>query len=197
MAYNNLAELFKAIADAIRGKTGGADPIVANDFPTAIEGISGGEADHSMEDGLISGTITEYRNDRVESVADYAFYNNATLERITLPNVKTIAERAICSVEKLKILELGNVTSAASDTIMNCSELEYVVLRAETVGMDKYDFRNIKCKLLVPRSLKDGFASAMLDIAQTTGSTITVLALEDYTVDGTITGELDLTKMGL
>lgn len=42
MAYNSLSELFKATADAIRGKTGGTEPIVANDFPAAIKGISGG-----------------------------------------------------------------------------------------------------------------------------------------------------------
>lgn len=40
--YSNLSALFKAIADAIRGKTGGTDAIVAEDFPTAIEGISSG-----------------------------------------------------------------------------------------------------------------------------------------------------------
>jgi hypothetical protein len=42
MAYNNLAELFKATADAIRSKTGSTNPIVATDFPAAIRGISGG-----------------------------------------------------------------------------------------------------------------------------------------------------------
>lgn len=40
--YNSLGELFTAIANAIRSKTGGADPIVAEDYPTAIEGISAG-----------------------------------------------------------------------------------------------------------------------------------------------------------
>lgn len=40
--YNSLKALFVAIADAIRAKTGGADTIKAEDFPMAIEGISGG-----------------------------------------------------------------------------------------------------------------------------------------------------------
>ena len=40
--YNSLAELFTATADAIRAKTGGTDPIVAEDFPIAVEGISAG-----------------------------------------------------------------------------------------------------------------------------------------------------------
>ena len=42
MAYNSLSELFTATADAIRGKTGGTDPIVANDFPIAISEIQMG-----------------------------------------------------------------------------------------------------------------------------------------------------------
>ena len=45
MAYNSLAELFTAIANSIRGKTGGTEKIVANDFPAAIDGISSGGGD--------------------------------------------------------------------------------------------------------------------------------------------------------
>lgn len=37
--HASLASLFGDIADAIRGKTGGSAPIVADDFPTAIAGI--------------------------------------------------------------------------------------------------------------------------------------------------------------
>lgn len=38
--HNSLASLFEDIADAIRDKTGGSAPIVADDFPTAIAAIS-------------------------------------------------------------------------------------------------------------------------------------------------------------
>lgn len=40
--HTTLASLFTAIADAIRAKTGSAEPIVADDFPTAISNISAG-----------------------------------------------------------------------------------------------------------------------------------------------------------
>lgn len=40
--YSTLSELFTAIADAIRTKTGGGTAIVAEDFPTEIESISTG-----------------------------------------------------------------------------------------------------------------------------------------------------------
>jgi surface protein len=42
MKYNNLSELFKAIADAIRSKTGSTESIVAEDFPEVIESIIAG-----------------------------------------------------------------------------------------------------------------------------------------------------------
>ena len=37
--HETLGELFSDIADAIRGKTGGSAEIVADDFPSAIDGI--------------------------------------------------------------------------------------------------------------------------------------------------------------
>ena len=40
--HQTLTSLFSAIADAIRGKTVGSDPIVADNFPEAIAGISSG-----------------------------------------------------------------------------------------------------------------------------------------------------------
>ena len=40
--HQTLTSLFSAIADAIRGKTGGSDPIVADNFPEASAGISSG-----------------------------------------------------------------------------------------------------------------------------------------------------------
>lgn len=42
LKHDSLADLFDDIADAIRSKTGGSAPIVADDFPDAIDAISGG-----------------------------------------------------------------------------------------------------------------------------------------------------------
>jgi len=49
--HSNLTSLFTDIADAIRAKTGSSDPIVADQFPEAIEGISGGGADDGFPIG--------------------------------------------------------------------------------------------------------------------------------------------------
>ena len=51
--HNNLSELFTGIADAIRSKTGSGDPIVADEFPAAIEAIAagGGSTEEWINDG--------------------------------------------------------------------------------------------------------------------------------------------------
>lgn len=48
MKYSSISELFTAIANSIRGKTGSSDPIVAEDFPSVIGGIP------SYEEGIQS-----------------------------------------------------------------------------------------------------------------------------------------------
>lgn len=50
--HSNLTSLFTDIADAIRSKTGGSDPIIADQFPEAIDGIeSGGGSDDGFPIG--------------------------------------------------------------------------------------------------------------------------------------------------
>lgn len=50
--HSDLTSLFTDIADAIRSKTGGSDPIIADQFPEAIEGIeSGGGSDDGFPIG--------------------------------------------------------------------------------------------------------------------------------------------------
>lgn len=55
--HKTLSELFTAIADAIRSKTGGAEDIVADDFPEQIEAIPTGitvPEGYTIETGLFT-----------------------------------------------------------------------------------------------------------------------------------------------
>ena len=60
---DTLGNFLTDVATAIRNKKGTTDTIVASDFDTEIESIeSGNSGDTSIEDGLITRTLTEYSN---------------------------------------------------------------------------------------------------------------------------------------
>ena len=87
MKYKSLSELFTDTANAIRGKTGGTEPIVAEDFPTAIEGISvggGGLGEViAYNYGLTLPDINEIWNGRVKEKFPYALitmYNQSDID---------------------------------------------------------------------------------------------------------------------
>lgn len=59
--HENLTALFTAIADSIRGKTGGTDAIIADDFPEAIDGITtGGGVDKIQRYIELNGNSAKY-----------------------------------------------------------------------------------------------------------------------------------------
>ena len=60
MAYTSLTDLFKDIADAIRAKTGGSSPIVAEDFPDAISAIPTSGVDVSDTTATASSVLSPY-----------------------------------------------------------------------------------------------------------------------------------------
>lgn len=83
-----LTDKLTNIADAIRGKTGGTDPLTLDEMAASIAGIETGGGDTSNEDGLITRTLAEYSNDRVTTIGSHAFSANATIESVSFPNVK-------------------------------------------------------------------------------------------------------------
>lgn len=66
--YNSLGELFTAIANAIRSKTGGADPVVAEDFPTAIKGIEAGGGSGSADFEITDASYLFYKGARMNDM---------------------------------------------------------------------------------------------------------------------------------
>lgn len=196
-------------------------------------GYGGGEADHSMEDALLSHTLSgEYKNDTAfEDLKPYTFSGNTDLESVDLPNVtggvyehcfshclslKTVnlpkVERiydfAFEYCESLTVLDFPNVHTVSVIAFVFCPLLKAVVLRSkeepsfrlsDVEGSTENAFKGTPIYddgtgyFYVPREMISAWQTACADAELTIGNQFR--ALEDYTVDGTDTGELDMNKI--
>ena len=125
-----LTDKLSAIADAIRDKTGKTDGLTLDQMPNEISSIlsGGGEDRTAMEDGLVARTLTEYINNTVTRIGNYAFGNFASLEYVSLPNVTEIeGGNHFASCAKLKRINIPNLKTSISSSGNNfrqCSSLE-------------------------------------------------------------------------
>lgn len=135
----------------------------------------GGEDEASVLDSMINCTITEVKSN-VEIIAGYAFIKRSWLVKADFPKAKEIGMEAFKSTSSLKALILRN-NSIVTLGYTNALQMSGI---AVAVGY-----------IYVPSALVDIYKSA------TNWSTYATKfrALEDYTVDGTITGELDESKI--
>ena len=186
-----------------------------------LAGGGGGGGDHATEDAIVSGTITDYTNDRVTSIGDYRFYRCASLTSVDLPAVTSIGDFAIdgCSnltsanlpaatsignsvfyfCVKLTSANLPAVTSIETSAFQGCLELTSLILRVTTqvcTLSSANAFSNTPIAsgtgyIYVPAALVDSYKTA----TNWTTYANQFRALESYTVDGTTTGELDPTKV--
>ena len=124
------------------------------------------------------------------------FGNCKSLKTINLPKVAML-EDAFVSCSALEVVDLGAVTSIG-DAFQKCAALTTLIIRTSTIATLKND-ASLSDTLIgsgtgyiyVPAALIDSYKAA------TNWSTYAdqFRALEDYTVDGTTTGELDETKI--
>ena len=127
--------------------------------------------DEVVTDSIISRTITEFKDDRVNRVRSCAFAYCTALTLVDLPNITTIGLQAF----------------------YGCTALRSLILRKTTlVTLESYNaIATGQGYIYVPAALVDSYKTN--GVWKTYASQFR--ALEDYTVDGTITGELDETKI--
>lgn len=105
-------------ANRIRNKTGGTDQIAwdsAKGFGDAVDAITGGGADHSVEDAIITRSISgAYSNDRITTVGACAFLGCQVLTAIDLPNVTQVKRNAFDGCSHLQTINLPKVTDLGS-----------------------------------------------------------------------------------
>lgn len=110
-------------ANCIRNKTGGTDQIAwdsVKGFGDAVDAIRSGGADHSVEDAIITRSISgAYSNDRITTVGECAFLGCQTLTAIDLPNVTQVKRNAFESCRYLQTINLPKVTKFDRDVFVN------------------------------------------------------------------------------
>ena len=231
------------IADAIREKTGGTDPVAVSDMAAQIEGIQAGGGGDDVLDALIDRSITEISSSSATSIGSYAFYSCSSLTTVDFPVATSIGTSAFQYCRSLTTANFPVATSLETSAFQNCNSLTTVDFPVATsIGTSAFQncsslttanfpvatsirtsafqyCRSLKSLLLrnnkvctlsntntfnsTPISSGTGYIyvpSELIEQYKTANNWSTYAsrfrALEDYTVDGTITGELDPAKTG-
>lgn len=118
---------------------------------------------------MIDGTLTEFKDNVITSMRDNAF--------------NTCGE--------LTVIDLPSLTSIRGTSFGDCTKLKALILRSPTMCTLEYTSYAGPAYIYVPATLIESYK---VDNMWKSGSS-KFRALEDYTVDGTITGELDESKI--
>lgn len=136
---------------------------------------------------------------KVTSIGTYCFYNTA-IERVNFPLATAITQNSFYSCESLEVADFGVAKSVAQASFAHCSSLKALILRKSdaictlSVASNGFQGSGIANKtgyVYVPRALVDTYKAATNWVNYATQFRV----LEDFTVDGTITGELDWDKV--
>jgi hypothetical protein len=142
----------------------------------------------------------------VISASTYCFYACSKLKDVNLPKLGTLPERLLSSCSELERFDTvaGAIQSYA---LHGSAKFKYLILRKEgtictlghatCVGGTFFDYgvTTTYGLCLVPSALISQYQAATNWSVLYNAGTCVFLALEDYTLDGTITGEIDWAKV--
>ena len=125
-ATNTLTSIFTAIANAIRGKNGLQTQYRPDQMAAAITNLPSGGTDYLAE--RLNGTLTSYSSNDVTSVAQYAFYQCASLLSISLQNAVSVGNQAFVHCANLVSAYLPSATSLGTFVFQSATRLTSVTL---------------------------------------------------------------------
>lgn len=142
---------------------------------------------------------------KLETVGTYAFTGCSNVQgAIVFPKVTKLLTQSCYDMKNITSLDLPVCTSIADQTLRYCEKLNTLILRSTTLctlgninSFYNTPFASGKAggKLYVPAALVSSYQTAAKWSTIYGYGTNEFRALEDYTVDGTITGELDESKI--
>ena len=158
--------------------------------------------DDALTNQLIERNVTELVDDVTTTIGKGAFYNMKSLTKVVFTKAtatQVIGDMgAFMGCENLNYADFHAKVSFEKYSFRNCWALQTLILRsgqmctAKTYVLSTNDSaKPVSPYIYVPAALVDSYKAALnwSDYANQ------FRALEDYTVDGTITGELDETKI--
>ena len=119
-------ETLTGIADAIRGKTGGTDPVAVSDMAAQIEGIQAGGGGDDVLNALIDRSITEISSSSATSIGSNAFSYCGALTMVDFPVATYIANHAFRDCIALTTVDFPVATSIGSYAFSSCGALTTV-----------------------------------------------------------------------
>ena len=209
-------ESVQAIADAIRSKTGKTDKMTIGEMSGEVEGIEKGWSANDIALRLISGeiscnatTIAAYSFYLCEKITSFDFPNAVTmygsaaygctrLTSVHCPVLGSVGNSGFALCTKISSLDFNLLNTINNYALYRCSSLTTLILRNSSIAT----LANINALTSTPIASGTGYIyvpSALIDSYKTatnwTMYASQFRALEDYTVDGTTTGELDESKI--
>jgi hypothetical protein len=181
------------IADAIRTKTGKSDKMKVGEMSGEVGRISTGYSLEKIAMKELTGEITVLS----EQLKAYTFCLFSDLTSIIAPNATLIGALCFSNDTALERCDLSSKCSFNDRCFFNCTSLNLILRSAEQCPLSSTAIFQSSAiakgtgHIYVPKELADSYKSA----ANWSVYADQFRALEDYTVDGTITGELDESKI--
>lgn len=218
-------------------KLGGADvntptPITRKEqfLKKAIEQGGSGGGDVNLLD--LKKTITEYRDDTIVKLPNYAFFGCTNLKMVVLPKVEDASIDLFGGCESLEVIDFtalkrlgeGYLYDEHHPTIpyttkalvnrgglFQMGDYDNDKESSGIGGYPSYDMAYMDTYIYIPREciVAENFLGTTVDVdfyVYPNGydwdyiwnnNLERIRAIEDYTVDGTVTGALDFAKMGI
>ena len=151
--------------------------------------------DDVVVDSIIDRSIQEYHDDNIKMVGNRTFYGCTSLASVSVPMATTIGQGAFYKCSSIISMDLPSANSIGSYAFQGCSLLTCVILRnsSQMVSSSYPSFGGTPIVLgtgyiYVPSALIDSYKADSNWSKYANQFRI----LEEWTVDGTVTGELDL-----
>lgn len=164
----------------------------------------GNEDESPTVAGILDGSASTIRNDTVTRLRGYAFNYATHLTEVYFPKLTLVGWRTFNFCSGLTYFDGVSLTIIDGYGFEGCTNLKYLFIRQSQVcvlaslaslGSTPFASGGSGGTVYVPRELIESYKTTGNWSVLYSAGTCTFKAIEDYTVDGTIMGEIDWNKV--